>query len=40
MSIGSAADGSLDLNENSLMKVGIDVGKVALQKAVRELLNE
>ena len=38
--IGSAGDGSLDLNENGLKKVGIDVGKVALQKAVRELLNE
>ena len=38
--VGAAGDGILVLNEDSLRKVGIDVGKDALHKAVQELLNQ
>jgi len=37
---GDGEDGSLELHEENLKKVGIDVGKTVLQNAVHELLSQ
>ena len=37
---GDGLDGHLEMNDESLKKIGIDVGKAALQTAVEELLAE